>query len=111
MKFAAHKGVIQSYAHATIHVMLYALRYLHLLNRYPDPLQGTPLVKMAMKGLKRLQGGSVQKVAATPGLILEVFKELNLDNWDGLTSSYSGAEKLCERVWIRTPSSACGWRT
>jgi hypothetical protein len=45
--------------------MHYALRYFHLLNRYSYPLQGAPLVRMAMEGLKRLQGKGAQKVAET----------------------------------------------
>ena len=37
-----------------------------------------------MKGLKNLQGDSVQKVAATPDLLLEAFRELDLNVWDDL---------------------------
>jgi hypothetical protein len=84
VEFVAFKGYIQGYAHGSVHVMLYALRYYHLLNRHPDPLQGAALLKMAMKGLKNMQGGSQQKVAATPDILLEAAKELDVDTWDGL---------------------------
>ena len=64
-------NIIRVYPCAPIHVMHYALRYFHLLNRCSYTLQGAPLVRMAMEGLKRLQGKGVQKVAAIPGIILE----------------------------------------
>ena len=84
VEFIAYKGFVQGYAHATVHVMLFAVRHFHLLNRCPDPLIEAPLYKVAMKGLKNLQGGSVQKVAATPDLLLEALKELDLAVWDDL---------------------------
>ena len=80
VQFIAFKGVVQRYAHATVRVMLFAIHHFHLLNRCPDPLFGAPLYK-ALKGLRNLQGGSVQKVAATPDLLIEALNELNLDVW------------------------------
>jgi len=81
VQFIAFKGVDQGYAHATVRVMLFAIHHFHLLNRCPDPLFGAPLCKVALKGLRNLQGGSVQKVAATPDLLIEALNELNLDVW------------------------------
>ena len=57
MRFVAHKALNSNYAHSTIHVMLYALRFKHLMARYPDPLENEPLVTIAMKGVSLLQGG------------------------------------------------------
>jgi len=86
VQFIAFKGVVQRYAHATVRVMLFAIHHFHLLNRCPDPLFGAPLYK-ALKGLRNLQGGSVQKVAATPDLLIEALNELNLDVWDDLVEA------------------------
>ena len=82
--FIATKGLIEGYAHATVHVMLYAIKHYLIMNRCPDRTLNAPLIKVAMKGLKNLQGGSVQKVAATLDLLLEALRELDLNVWDDL---------------------------
>jgi hypothetical protein len=69
LKFVAHRGMVLGYAHGTVHVMLNSIRHQHMLNRKGNPLEDRPLVRMAMKGLKRLQGGVVRKVPATVVLL------------------------------------------
>ena len=68
LQFVAHKAMVSLYAHGTIHVMLLALRRKHLLARYPDPLADKPLLKVAMKGVWRLQGGPLRKIPSSMGI-------------------------------------------
>jgi len=72
------------YAHNTIHVMLYALRHLHLLERWPDPLQDKRLLKLAMKGISRIQGAPLRKVPASMDMIRWIIDRLDLEVWDDL---------------------------
>ena len=80
--FVAHKAMVSLYAHGTIHVMLYALRRKHLLARYPDPLEDKLLVKMAMKGIWRLQGGPLRKIPCSMGMLNWLADQLDWNNWD-----------------------------
>jgi hypothetical protein len=74
--------MVSLYAHGTIHVMLYALRRKHLLARYPDPLEDKLLVKMAMKGIWRLQGGPLRKIPCSMGMLNWLADQLDWNNWD-----------------------------
>ena len=69
IKFVAHKALTMHYAYSTIHVMLYALRHVHLLEWWPDPLKDKVVLKMAMKGISRLQGAPLRKVPASMDMI------------------------------------------
>jgi len=44
--FIAAKGLIKGYAHTTVHVMLYAIRHYHIMNRCPDPTLNAPLSRL-----------------------------------------------------------------
>ena len=84
IKFVAHKALTMHYAYSTIHVMLYALRHVHLLERWPDPLRDKVLLKMAMKGISRLQGAPLRKVPASMDMLRWAIARLNLEVWDDL---------------------------
>ena len=84
VEFVAFVGIKMRYRHATVHVMLYAVRYHHIVGRRPDPLANAPLLTNVMVGLKRLQGGRRQKVPVTVSIMRCSAKELNLDDWDDL---------------------------
>jgi len=82
--FVTHKALNADYAHSSIHVMLYALRFKHLMARYPDPLEDKTLLKIAMKGISRLQGGAWRKIPASMDMIRWIVSQLDLDNNDEL---------------------------
>jgi hypothetical protein len=82
--FVAFKGVVQGYAHGTVHVMLHALRFFHVLERLADPLADKPLLNVVTRGLKRVQGGPRRKLAATMGIVEGSVVGLNLAVWDDL---------------------------
>ena len=80
--FIAHKAMVSLYAHGTIHVMLYAIRQKHLFARYPDPLKDSVRIKMAMKGVWRLQGGPLRKIPCSMSMITWLADHLNWESWD-----------------------------
>jgi len=82
--FVAHKALYSHYAHSTTHVVLYALRFKHLMARYPDPLEDKRLVIIAMKGISRLQGGVWRKISASMDMLRWIIAHLDLDNDDEL---------------------------
>jgi hypothetical protein len=84
LAFIAHMALNGGYAHSTIHVALHAVRFKHLMNRSPNPLEEAPLVRIAMKGVQRLQGGPMRKVPATMRMLRWIVKQLNLDDNDEL---------------------------
>ena len=84
IKFVAHKALTMHYACSTIHVMLYALRHVHLLEWWPDPLKDKVVLKMAMKEISRLQGAPLLKVPASMDMIRWAIARLNLEVWDDL---------------------------
>jgi hypothetical protein len=84
VQFVAFVGIKMRYRHATVHVMLYAIRYHHIIARQPDPLVDTPLLKIVMVGLKRLQGGRKQKVPVTAPMLRRCAQMLDLYVWDDL---------------------------
>jgi hypothetical protein len=86
MLFAAHKGVVLGYAWASIHVMLYAVRFEHLKARRGDPLEGKVVLRMVMKGIKRVQGGQVRKIPVTVDMLREVMKAADLSEWNELVT-------------------------
>jgi site-specific DNA-cytosine methylase len=82
--FVAYMGLVMSYAHSTVRVILYAVRRACLENELPDPLSHAPLLLLSLKGLKRLQGGPRRKVAASIDLIRVACADLDLEQWDQL---------------------------
>jgi hypothetical protein len=84
LMFVAHKALNSSYAHSTIHVMLFALRFKHLMARHPDPLEDKLLLRVAMKGVSRLQGGAWRKVPASIDMIRWIVAQLDLEVTDEL---------------------------
>jgi hypothetical protein len=82
LQFVAHKAMVALYAHGTIHVMIYAVRRKHLLARYPDPLSEALLVKVAMKGIWRLQGGPLRKIPCSMDMIRWIADRLDWENWE-----------------------------
>ena len=86
--FYSHVGYNMGYSWSYCHGMLYAIRRVHRLARIPlDVRDDTmPLLTMLRKGLKRLRGSPQRKIAATIGLLLNVyiFGGLNFDLWDDL---------------------------
>jgi hypothetical protein len=84
LMFVAHKALNASYAHSTIHVMLFALRFKHLMARHPDPLEDKLLLRVAMKGVSRLQGGAWRKIPASMDMIRWLVSRLNLEETDEL---------------------------
>jgi hypothetical protein len=71
LKFVAHRGLTLGCAHGPVHVMLNAIRSRHMRERRGNPMKDKQLLAMAMKGLKRLQGGVVRKIPATVDLLRE----------------------------------------
>jgi len=82
--FVAHMALNADYAHSTIHVMLYALRFKHLMARRPDPLEDKVLLKIAMKGISRMQGGPWRKIPASMDMLRWIVSQLDLDDDDDL---------------------------
>jgi len=82
LHFVSHKAMVALYAHGTIHVMIYAMRRKHLLARYPDPLADKLLLKVAMKGIWRLQGGALRKIPCSMDMIRWIADRLDWDDWD-----------------------------
>jgi len=87
ISFVTYYGLILGYAFATVHVMLYSVRFAHVAECYPDPLKDTPLLTTAMKGLKRIQGGPQQKIPASMDLVTSAVSRLNLSVWDDLITA------------------------
>jgi hypothetical protein len=84
VSFVAFKGLVFNYGHGTVHVMLYALRFHHLAAGMGDPLCDKPLLKIAMKGLKKIQGGPRRKIPASMDIIRSAAASLDQNSWDGL---------------------------
>jgi hypothetical protein len=84
LMFVAHKALNSHYAHSTIHVMLYALRFKHLMARCPDPLEDKLLLRIAMRGVSRLQGGAWRKIPASMDMLRWIVSQLDLDVTDQL---------------------------
>jgi site-specific DNA-cytosine methylase len=80
--FVAHKAMVALYAHGTIHVMLCAIRRKHLLIRLPDPLEDSVLLKSAMKGVWRLQGGPLRKIPCSMNMLHKLADRLDWEKWD-----------------------------
>ena len=89
--FVAFKGVVQNFAHGTVHVMLYAIRFFHVMERLPDPLANKPLLTVALRGLKRLQGGPRRKIPVTMRILERSLTGLKLDVWDDLVKITAAA--------------------
>ena len=84
VSFVAYMGVTWNYGHGTVHVMIFAVRFHHLAAGHGDPLQNTPLLKLSLKGLKRMQGGPRRKISASMDLIRDIIRRLDLEDWDDL---------------------------
>ena len=60
-----------------------AVRNLHLVLGFPDPLEDLPRVPLVMKGLKRFQGDKKQVKTPITALVLMSMKyQLNFNNYD-----------------------------
>mmetsp|Transcript_1899 Transcript_1899/g.2509 ORF Transcript_1899/g.2509 Transcript_1899/m.2509 type:complete len:348 (-) Transcript_1899:869-1912(-) len=82
--FIVDRGLVQGYAPATVHVMLMAMRKLHVDNGHGDPLKGKLLVKAAMQGLRNIHGGVIRKVPVTTKMLRRAARRLDQGEWDEL---------------------------
>ena len=85
--FVTFYGVTLNYAHATVHVMLYAVRFMHVAEDRPDPLREAPTLTMAMKGLRRIQGAGQRKIPGSIDIVRSAVETLDLATWDGLITA------------------------
>ena len=67
--YIVHLGITMSRAAGTVKAKLFALRQMHVMGGYPDPLQGKPRLWMALKGLERRRGPARRKLPTTPGML------------------------------------------
>ena len=71
--------------HCTIKIYLAAVRNLHMVSGYNDPLQGKLLLKKILRGILRYQGcPHISRQPVTPRVLLAIRNVLEswLDVWD-----------------------------
>ena len=89
-EFYALMGWTMGYAWSTCHGYLYSIRRAHRLQRINLDIRDAamPLLSLLRKGLKRAYGAPKRKIAATTTLLMEVYRNGNLDlsTWNGLVT-------------------------
>ena len=65
LDFVADQGGVLGRKYNTVDGRLQAIRWVHVTAGYPDPLEDAPVLKYAIKALKRTQGAAHPKMPAT----------------------------------------------
>ena len=93
--YMVHLGITMSRAAGTVKAKLFALRQMHIVAGYPDPLQGKPRLRMALKGLERRRGPGRRKLRTTPGMLKWIRTQLRPETcandavpWAGLMLAF-----------------------
>ena len=79
-------GVLRGLAYRTMHVRMYAIKRLHLVNGIDIDFAMMPRLRMVQRGLRRLAQGPCRKLAISVNMLKDVVENggLNLDKWDDL---------------------------
>ena len=93
--YVVHLGITMSRAAGTVKAKLFALRQMHVMGGYPDPLQGKLRLWMALKGLERRRGPARRKLPTTPGMLKWIRTQLHPETcandavlWAGLMRAF-----------------------
>jgi hypothetical protein len=93
--YVVHLGVTMSRAAGTVKAKLFALRQMHIMSGYPDPLLNKPRLWMAIKGLERRRGPARRKLPTTPGMLRWIRTQLRPESrpndavlWCGLMLAF-----------------------
>lgn len=84
LKFVFWMGVTLGYQYSTVHVTLYAIRYMHIMQGVNDVLKDKPRLALAKLGLKRLSHKPRRKIAATIALLRDIMAHQDLTKWEDL---------------------------
>ena len=84
MEFVYYFGVVLGYAHSTLKVTLFALRYAHILGSTSgrDIIKDKLRLKLTLLGLKRLQSSPIRKYAVSVQMLKAVIAEQRGPTWD-----------------------------
>ena len=84
MEFVYYFGVVLGYAHSTLKVTLFALRYAHILGSTSgrDIIKDKLRLKLTLLGLKRLQSSPTRKYAVSVQMLKAVIAEQRGPTWD-----------------------------
>jgi len=84
LRFVYWMGFVVGYQYSTVHVALYAMRYMHLVYGYGDVLKDKHRLTLAKLALKRHSNKPRRKVAATTAMLADVMAHSNLSVWKDL---------------------------
>ena len=84
--FYVHHAYTCNYAPTTLHVWMYAVRFMHIMYEHDLDFTGMVRLKVIQKGWNRIYGAAHRKIPVTVQLIKEVHDNggLDLDRWDDL---------------------------
>lgn len=83
--FVVDQGIIHGLRHNTIGGKLAAIRWAHLKAGLPDPTAKAPLVRYAVRALRRMQGEGVPKQPVTPDMLRSAMRSLDTTSLRGAT--------------------------
>lgn len=84
LEFVVDQGWLLGRRHTTVEGKLYAIKYCQVIQGLPDPLREAPVLKAALKGLRRAQGDRPSKLPVTVGMLEHIRSYLDLERRDHL---------------------------
>lgn len=111
--FVADQGLLLGRRYTTVEAKLYGIKWCHLARGLADPLREAPLVKLALRGLRRIQGDRPCKLPVTVGMLqhirryLDPFRAEHKVLWAALM--WPLASCCASESTLRTPGATLTW--
>jgi len=78
LEFVADQGIVLGRRYTTVEQRLAGVRWMHIMSVFQDPLQEAPVLKYAIKALKREQGASQPKMPVTYDMLEHLLARVDL---------------------------------
>ena len=120
INFVAYQGWYLGLAHSTVQGKLSGVRWQHMNNGLPNPLEGKPRLKSALKHLKKLRGEGAGKLPVSPDLLRMIKADLDFTRdedilvWNGLMFGFfflmRSSEYLADGVTFNPQRGVTTWK-
>ena len=77
LQYLAYSAAASNLAHSTVKVRVYAIAWHFKLAGFENPIAGNDPIRMFLRGIKRVKGGSARKAPVTVGMLDAAYRILN----------------------------------
>ena len=120
LRFVAYQGWLLGLSHSTVSGKLAAIRWQHVVEGLPNPLEGKLRLRAALRKLKKMKGDGHSKLPVTADMLQHVKRSMDMTNnrdvtvWAALCFGWffclRQSEYLADGGVFDAKRALCGWK-